>query len=102
MIESLKQVLDWGTDRIQAHCRGLKALLLTELGDHIHLPPEPTADHLYGISFSDGVDTDQLYREITLRNISVSLRGSYVRVSPHLYNTEEDIMALVDGVRSAT
>jgi len=102
MIESLKQVLEWGTDRIQAHCRGLKSLLLTELGDHIHLAPEPTAEHLYGISFSDRVDTDQLSREIALRNISVSLRGSYVRVSPHLYNTEEDIMALVDGVRSAT
>lgn len=101
MIKSLEQVLDWGTERIQTHCAALKSLLQAELGDHIMLPPEPTAEHLYGVAFAEHVNLERLSTEIQRRHISVSQRGSYVRISPHLYNTPDDIMALVDAVHSA-
>ncbi len=34
---------------------------------------------------------DDLATRLTTHNVFVSVRGESVRISPHLYNTEEDI-----------
>ena len=42
-----------------------------------------------------------LEAELRDRKIFVSLRGSALRVSPHLYNNEDDVEALVEALRAA-
>jgi selenocysteine lyase/cysteine desulfurase len=39
---------------------------------------------------------DDLARRLTAHNVFVSVRGESVRVSPHLYNTEEDVDRLFE------
>jgi selenocysteine lyase/cysteine desulfurase len=39
---------------------------------------------------------DDLARRLTTHNVFVSVRGESVRVSPHLYNTEEDVDRLFE------
>jgi selenocysteine lyase/cysteine desulfurase len=56
--------------------------------------------HLFGLRLPAGVDPARLVPELEARSITVSLRGSAVRVAPHVYNGEEDLQALLEAIRS--
>ena len=45
--------------------------------------------------------TEAVHRALAAERVAVSLRHGYIRVSPHLYNTEEDIERLLSVVRRA-
>jgi selenocysteine lyase/cysteine desulfurase len=45
---------------------------------------------LLGIRFPEGVP-DELIDRLAQNKIYVSVRGNSIRISPHLYNTKEDI-----------
>jgi selenocysteine lyase/cysteine desulfurase len=42
-----------------------------------------------------------LQQTLAEQNVAVSVRGSAIRVSPHVYNTAKDIGALLDGLGRA-
>ena len=42
-----------------------------------------------------------LQQILKAQDVSVSLRGSALRVSPNVYNNAEDISALLEGLRKA-
>jgi selenocysteine lyase/cysteine desulfurase len=44
------------------------------------------------------VDTATILRHLEAAGIVVSLRGDVIRVSPHFYNTEDDVERLLDGL----
>jgi selenocysteine lyase/cysteine desulfurase len=44
---------------------------------------------------------ERLMGAINAGNISVSIRGSAIRISPHVYNDEDDLAALAGAFRSA-
>jgi len=44
---------------------------------------------------------DQLTASLSKRQVSVSVRGDAVRVSPNVYNDEADMAALLDALRAA-
>jgi cysteine desulfurase / selenocysteine lyase len=46
-----------------------------------------------------GRDSSQLARELAARNVQVSARHGYLRVSVHLYNDEQDVAAFVDALQ---
>jgi selenocysteine lyase/cysteine desulfurase len=48
-----------------------------------------------------GLDLHALQATLAARKVLVSLRGSAVRVSPHVYNDARDIEALFDGLSAA-
>ena len=52
---------------------------------------------MMGIRFMDGVPSG-LLEKLSERNIFVSVRGNSVRVSPHLYNNNDDIDRLFDAL----
>lgn len=56
------------------------------------------APHFLSLGFPDGVP-DGLTQRLAERRVHVSLRGSSVRVTPHLYNTSADTDALVQTLR---
>lgn len=57
--------------------------------------------HLFGLRTPPGIDLDALQAELKRRRVSVSRRGSSLRVSPHVYNDEGDVRALLDALRAA-
>ena len=104
MEEALKQVTRWTPAGIQEYC----AALLAPFADRIRhagyrLAPEHThAAHLFGIRMPEGRSTESVRKALWSHRVSVSVRGSAVRIAPHVYNDLEDMAALVDALESAT
>ncbi|WP_236587724.1 aminotransferase class V-fold PLP-dependent enzyme [Marivirga aurantiaca] len=90
---AIEQILDWKPGNIQQYCRELMKPVFTCLKVN-EIPTDSQdsiASHLTGIYLPDNVNMDQLMTELKINKVYVSARGRSVRVSPHLYNTSEDI-----------
>ena len=96
----IRQILEWGVENV---CETIAAL-----ADHIEervrplgltaLPKGERAPHYLGLQMA-GEPPSGLLPELARRNVFVSVRGSSIRVTPHLYNTEADIDRLVEALR---
>ena len=89
---ALKQILDWQVPKIATTLTTMTAEIAqraTALGLNV-APPHLRAGHLLGIRFPDGVP-EELIDRLLQKKIYVSVRGNSIRISPHLYNTKEDI-----------
>ncbi len=88
----LRQLLDWGVGNIQHTIRARTDRIAERAVDMgiAALPPARRAGHYLGLRFPGGVPeglADRLARE----NVYVSVRGrEAVRVTPHLWVTDED------------
>ena len=56
------------------------------------------AANLFGVKLPDGLDPEYCRSELARRKIHVSVRGSAVRVSPHVYNDESDLERLAQAL----
>ena len=56
------------------------------------------ANHLMGLQLPDGTDGEAFVEELQRRKIYVSLRGSNIRISINVFNTEEDIQELITAL----
>ena len=99
---ALEQVLEWGPERIEAHGRDLTTALVQELPDHgFWVPPDRwRAGHLFGIRLPEGTDPREVAARMQERKIFVSVRGTAVRVSLHLFNDDADVAALREALIS--
>jgi selenocysteine lyase/cysteine desulfurase len=102
-IAALEQLLEWGVVNIQGYIRGLtRGLLqggrLEELGLGV---ARPHGEHLFGLHLPEDIEVRQVQARLRERDVFVSVRGSVIRVSPHIYNEPADIDALVDALSSA-
>ena len=94
-IAALEQILAWGVENIAETLSGRTAAI-AERARAIGLdsqPAERRAGHFLGLQFPEGVPSgllDALARE----KVYVSVRGSSVRITPHLYNTDADVERL--------
>lgn len=103
LIAALEQILAWEPANVQTYCRALTGDLISgarELGCTVEDEPWRGA-HLFGIRTPAGIDAGRLQHALADRRVSVSLRGDAVRVAPNVYNTEDDVAALMDALRSA-
>ncbi len=100
---ALEQILDWGVTEIAAYCRSLSAPLLEEARRLGYAVEEDAwvAPHLFGIRMPAGVSRADLQAMLALRQVSVSVRGDAIRVSPHVYNDARDTDALLEVLRDA-
>jgi selenocysteine lyase/cysteine desulfurase len=95
--EALRQLLEWGVEKIQEYGRILGAPLIdyflekgAPVDDQAH-----RAHHLMGLQLPDSTNGEALVNELQSRNIFVSLRGNNIRISINLFNTEEDVRELI-------
>ncbi|MCH8018793.1 aminotransferase class V-fold PLP-dependent enzyme [candidate division KSB1 bacterium] len=96
VVAALRQIHEWGVPQIQESLSYLTSLLAAqakELGLTV-TPSQKRAGHILGLRFPQGLPEGILQR-LAEKNVFVSIRGSAMRVSPHLYNSEEDIMRLI-------
>jgi selenocysteine lyase/cysteine desulfurase len=96
---ALTQILDWGIENIyeslvnktdalvaQAEALGLRAA-----------PSHLRAGHYLGLQLPDRVPSG-LVERLAERKIFVSLRGTSIRITPHLYNNDEDLAHLIEAL----
>ncbi len=101
---SLTQILSWGVENIQAYCVNLAEILEEALAGSSYLvaPRAERTGHLFGVRLPNAEDIPKVMATLRERGISVSQRGTSVRVSPHLYNTPQDMQALADALIAAS
>lgn len=96
-IAALEQVLEWQPARIQDYCAALTGDLMTQVGA-LGYQVEDAAwrgAHLFGLRAPAGADITAVGDRLRAHKVHVSLRGSAIRVAPHVYNDRRDIDALV-------
>ncbi len=97
---ALEQVLEWTPGRVQRHALELKEALCQALdGSGVTAPSDTHAAHLFGVQLPPGVDPRTVQEQLSERKVYVSVRGTSVRVSIHLYNDINDIRALAGALR---
>jgi selenocysteine lyase/cysteine desulfurase len=100
--EALRQILHWGVENVSATIGVLTALVEREAKDRgvEAIPAKMRARHMIGLKLGSGFPED-LAAQLAAQNVFVSVRSESVRVSPHLYNTEEDINRLFAALSTA-
>lgn len=100
MAASLTQLNAWGIENIQAFCANLIQPLLQYLkANTVQLEPESYfSPHLFGLKLPASVNTEVLKSNLAKNNISISFRGTSLRISVNVFNTEADIQALINTI----
>lgn len=105
MLETaLQQINAWQVDQIQAYCKQLNAPFLEELrtlGYKI-LPEAQRANHLLGVGLPEGLEMEQVQKELAAQNIVVSVRGQSIRIAPNVYNNRSDWEKLMKILRQVS
>ncbi len=105
-LAAARQVLDWGPDNIAATVGPMTrrlAAAAAELG-FTSGTGEHRAPHYLALGLPPGSGPEDLSRvraALSERRVFVSIRGDTVRVTPHLYNDEQDLDAFIDALSSA-
>ncbi|MBP9924456.1 MAG: aminotransferase class V-fold PLP-dependent enzyme [Cyclobacteriaceae bacterium] len=102
LLEALKQINQWKPTAIQRYCAAITKKpihLLREAGYWIE-DERFRGNHLFGIRIPAGKNIDPIRDALKKNKISVSFRGDAIRVAPHLYNTEKDLMKLTNVLLS--
>ncbi|HNR06937.1 MAG TPA: aminotransferase class V-fold PLP-dependent enzyme [Saprospiraceae bacterium] len=99
---SLSQILEWGVAEMQAYCRGLvdQVLPLLDQKDLWIEKKDWRASHLFGLRTAGGF-SPAVKQKLLDQKIFVSYRDDAIRVSPNVYNTKEDLIKLIETLRSA-
>ncbi len=99
-VAALEQVLEWQPARVQAYCTALTADLVDRVRARGYTveAPDYRGAHLFGLRAPAGTDIAAVGERLRQRKVFVSLRGSALRVAPHVYNDARDIDALVDAL----
>ncbi len=92
---SVDQLLEWKPSRIQDYCRSITHNFLDIVREkEYQFDPDGQARHLFGIYRKEPFDATQFTSALHEKKIYVSARGQAIRISPHVYNDEEDLMRL--------
>lgn len=94
-IAALRQILDWGVERIAATLAATTARIERELAAlGLGATSAVRGPHMLGIALPEG-SRAAIAARLGAQGIYVSLRGSAMRVSPHLHISERDVERLV-------
>lgn len=96
---ALQALLDWGVGNI-AETLGARTAALAErlapLG--VEVPAQGTrGPHYLSVRFAQPMP-DTLVADLAARDVHVSVRGDRMRITPHLYNDEEDADRLIEAL----
>jgi len=99
--DALEQLLKWQVPRIQASLAERTRVIAAEavaLGLHV-VDPAYRAPHYVGIRFPGGLPSG-LAQYLRQQQVFVSIRGDSLRVTPYLYNTDDDLARFVTALRT--
>jgi selenocysteine lyase/cysteine desulfurase len=96
-LKALQQLNRWGVKNIQEYCHSITEpgiAKLREKGFVIEDLPFRSS-HLFGIRHSKSIDPLKIRDKLNKHKVYVSIRGTAVRISPHVYNDVTDVERLV-------
>ena len=103
LLAAIGQLKEWGIENIQQYCKRITHNAVEAWRD-MGLSIEADnwrGHHLFGIRLNDQFDATILNKALQKANISVSFRGTAMRVSPNVYNDESEVIQLVDCFKQA-
>lgn len=97
VVAALRLLLEWTPERIEAHTAHLTGRVAEGVGELGFGVEDPAwrGSHILGIRMPQGLDLRAVSARLIQQGIHASLRGSALRISPHLYNTPGDVESLV-------
>jgi selenocysteine lyase/cysteine desulfurase len=97
MLEALRQINLWKPTRIQEYCHQITKKSIAQLREVGYWVEEGTqrGHHLFGLGVPKGKDVETIRAKLAKEKIFVSVRGNFIRVSPHVYNSANDLQRLV-------
>ena len=102
-IEGIKLVRHWQPSEVQSYCDQLlkaHADEIKELGFDFDTG-KYQSKHLLGIQCPDHLDVMNLKKSLKRNRVSISIRGTKLRVSPNVYNDDRDIRKLLKSLRES-
>ena len=99
-VRAMRQILDWGVEEISATAGAMNLRLAeaaAELG--FSAPGEPLRAPHYLCLRRGASIPPELTQALAREKVYVSVRGSSMRVAPHVYNTQEDCDRLIACLR---
>jgi len=99
-VAALEQLLEWGVANIAQYIAGLTDTLFADerLASIGLAGQRPDTSHLFGLQLPAHADARDIQTRLSERSVFVSVRGRAVRVSPHVYNDDADMKALVEAL----
>ena len=96
----MEMMASWGSEAIVARLSMLTGKLAEGLGNlGLQLPdPALRAPHILSVGFPRGMAAD-LPQKLAARNVHAAPRLGRLRISPHVYNDEQDVDRFVDVFR---
>lgn len=100
-ITALRQILAWGVAEIEGALSVLTGRIEEQARERgFGVPEGERAGHMIGLGLGPDAPGD-LAARLAADGVYVSVRGSSLRVSPHLYNTEGDVDRLFEALEGA-
>jgi cysteine desulfurase / selenocysteine lyase len=107
---SMKQLLEWGTRRIEGYVHGLTHALargFLDLGLNVaggepgpHLTKIVTVGEMSADQYSSGDERyNRLYEHLVQNRVKLSIRRGMLRFSLHVYNNMDDVERVLDLAR---
>lgn len=99
VVAALQQLTEWGVANVEATLASRNAALSKRLSE-IGLTPTPDdarGPHFLGAALPTDVRKD-LIGELAARNVYLSERSGSLRITPHLWNDDEDCDRLIDAL----
>jgi selenocysteine lyase/cysteine desulfurase len=96
---AMEQLVEWGPASVQETLVAYTAPIADWARQRGLLVADDRlrAGHYVGIRFPDGLP-ERAVQRLAARNVFVSQRSGFLRITPHLYNTEADRARLLDGI----
>lgn len=103
LCEGLRQVNEWTPEAVQNYAGELiKPLLDYQENQGLRTEnPAYVSNHLFALNLPANADPTKLKEELAEKRIYVSVRGTSLRVSVNLFNTDEDVEKLISALRNA-
>jgi selenocysteine lyase/cysteine desulfurase len=102
-IAALEQIGEWGVDRIAASLAATTGAIIDRLAPLGLAPTVPAAErssHIVGVALPAGTGA-RVVDALAARGCHAALRGTALRIAPHLHVTDDDVDRLVAALSEA-
>ena len=86
---AIRQLLDWGVESVAESLGEATAAIEARLAERGATAQPGRAPHFLSVRFPGGLP-EGIGERLAAADVHVSLRGEWMRITPHLYNDESD------------